>query len=354
MLNHILFDCERMKYPNTGLYEFCLQLGNALREEIAEEKLSFYLPEKQKTVFGENESVLIQKSLHKFFLPCLKGINIWHSTFQGTMYYPFAKNLKVVLTVHDLNFLYEENVIEIEKEKHLKRLQTKIDRADYIVAISQFVMNDLKKHLYVENKQMSVIYNGCSINTLTTVLPNEVKVKNRFLFTIGTIATKKNFHVLPPLLLNNSFSLVIAGVVVDELYKKRIIAEAEKFGVADRLIFTGAISENDKNWYLKNCLAFVFPSIAEGFGLPVIEAMYFGKLVILSRATSLPEIGSDCAYYFEDFEPQNMQQVFARSLVHYENLPSQQRIKERAVSFSWTNAAKDYLKIYKGLSTRYS
>ena len=72
---------------------------------------------------------------------------------------------------------------------------------------------------------------------------------------------------------------MIAGVTHQPWYQRKIEEEAKRLGVTERVIFTGAISENDKYWYYQNCTAFVFPSIAEGFGLPVIEAMYFGKPV---------------------------------------------------------------------------
>ena len=82
-------------------------------------------------------------------------------------------------------------------------------------------------------------------------------------------------------------------------YEARILEIAKKIGVADRLVMTGLISEEQKYRYLKECSLFVFPSIAEGFGLPVIEAMAFGKKVLLSRHTCLPEIGGDHAYYLD-------------------------------------------------------
>jgi len=100
---------------------------------------------------------------------------------------------------------------------------------------------------------------------------------------------------------------------------------------------------------LKNCLAFLFPSTAEGFGLPVIEAMYFGKPILLSSCTSLPEIGGDCAYYFDHFEPEHMRSVLKNSLEDYKkNLPLE-KIKTRGRSFSWETAAAQYIEIYRTL-----
>ena len=116
-----------------------------------------------------------------------------------------------------------------------------------------------------------------------------------------------------------------------------------------RLIFTGAITENDKQWYLKNCEAFLFPSLTEGFGAPVVEAMYFGVPIFLSNLTSLPEIGGDVCYYFPSFDKDAMQQTVKNGLQHYKNNNTAEAIKKRASQFSWQNAATDYLNIYRSL-----
>ena len=131
--------------------------------------------------------------------------------------------------------------------------------------------------------------------------------------------------------------------------KNEIICEARKFGVESRVIFTGPISENDKRWYYKNCTAFVFPSLSEGFGLPVIEAMYFGKPTILSSKSSLPEVGGEHAYYFSDFDPDGMSKVLKKSLEHYEQTKPMNLIQAWAKTFSWEKAAKEYLEIYNTL-----
>jgi len=107
------------------------------------------------------------------------------------------------------------------------------------------------------------------------------------------------------------------------------------------------VTNGEKSWYYKNCLAFVFPSIGEGFGLPVLEAMYFGKPVFLSSATSLPEVGGKVAYYFDNFEPPQMKNVFEKGMQHYNSEHPEQAIIERAKNFSWEKAADEYLDVYR-------
>ncbi len=351
LLKKIVVDCERMKYPNTGLYHYCLQLGNALLKEIdpTKEQLFFYTRLPENGIFSMGANYIQQHSLHKFLMPNTNNYNVWHKTYQGTMYNPSSKQMTCLLTVHDINFMHDAAKPMHKKTKYLQQLQKKIDSAAHIVAISQFVLDDLKKYTRIDNKQTSVIYNGCNIAEIGVCTLPLIVPPSKFIFTIGTVIEKKNFHVLPALLVNNDWQLIISGNLDDAAYQQKIVAEAEKYKVLDRIVFTGPISENDKQWYYQHCEALVFPSLAEGFGLPVIEAMHFGKPVILSTCTSLPEIGGPHAYYFQDFEPITMQQTLSNSLVHYQQEQPQNTIMAWANKFSWQAAAKQYLNLYRSL-----
>lgn len=348
----IVLDCERMKYANTGLYHYCLNLGLALQHNLDIENESLYLYVRQKTnaAFNKDFNFINQHALHKFFMPMKKEYSVWHCTYQSSNYFPFTKKVPVVLTVHDLNFLYDEHKNEEKKTRYLKQHAAKIAAADYIVAISEFVMQDIQRNFDVQHKPCKVIYNGCNTALqLSNITPVTKQIDAPFIYTIGTVVDKKNFHVLPGLLKNNNRLLIISGITQSEAYKQKIIDEAIKHKVEDRVIFTGAISEAEKFWYMQNCECFVFPSLAEGFGLPVIEAMYFGKPVILSKLTSLPEIGGSAAYYFNNFDTANMQLVLDESLQHYKIHNPAEKIKARAAIFDWNIAAKEYLGVYRSL-----
>ena len=347
----ILFDCERMKYPNTGLFHFCLQLGKALDMALLNqsEQVVIYTDRNGLKNFDNNVAYLEPVFWHKWYLSMADKFSVWHAANQSTDYFPFHTKTPIVLTIHDLNFLYDANKNTEKQQRYLQLLQKKIDKASHIVAISNHVKNDILKYTNIGSKPLSVIYNGFNIAEISFCVLPQMVPSNKFIFTIGTVIEKKNFHVLPALLVNNDWQLIISGNLDDAAYQKKIVAEAEKYKVLDRIVFTGPISENDKQWYYQNCEAFVFPSLAEGFGLPVIEAMHFGKPVILSTCTSLPEIGGPHAYYFQDFEPINMQQTLSNSLVHYQQEQPQNTIKAWANKFNWQTAAKQYLNLYRSL-----
>ena len=344
----IMFDCERMKYPHTGIYHFCLQLGSALIElsDKQKEVIDFYIPPSAAGVFGNNVRYREQKSIHKFRMPSYAA-DVWHCTFQGSMYFPFRRKKPVVLTVHDLNYMHEKTISLNQQKKYLKIFNQKAERADHLIFISRFTLNDARQYINLDNKACSVIYNASGLSGKEQPETPKQLPRKKFIYTIGTITDKKNFHVIPCLLADNDLQLVISGIVLSETYKKKIIAEAVKYNAAERLIFTGGISENDKIWYLKNCEAFIFPSLAEGFGKPVTEAMQYGKPIFLSNLTSLPEIGGDVCFYFKNFDAVHMQEIFNAGLDLYNTSETlRTKIINRGAGFNWLNTARQYLRVY--------
>lgn len=346
-MSHILIDCERMKYPNTGLYTYCHELGNALLRKVTGEKLCFYLPPKLGKHFGTTPSYLWQNSLHKFYLPHRQKFDVWHSTYQSSPYQTLNTKTRKVLTIHDLNFLHESKS-KSRKEKYMRKLQRNVNKVDHIVTISEFVKQEVLTHLDTGNKPLQVIYNGTTVHEYPSFNEPAYKPARPFIFSLGVVLPKKNFHVIPCLLKNNELELVIAGQINEE-YKQQILQEAAIHGVTDRVKIIGPVAATDKYWLLKNCYAFAFPSLAEGFGLPVIEAMHFGKPIFLSNKTSLPEIGGNAAYYFTSFDPESMQQTFEAGMHHYETTHPQQTIINRAKIFNWDDTAAAYFEVYRSL-----
>jgi len=347
----IMVDVERMRYPNTGLYYYCLHLANALQQQqyLHKARLGFYLRKETVELFENNPLNYFQHSLHKHHMLFARKFNVWHCTFQGSNYFPKnSKKTKIVFTVHDLNFLHE-HLPSNKRKKFLDSTKKKVERADVIISISEFVKNDVLLNLNPGDKEIMIIYNGCNISESLSPVAPEIIPKTPFIFTIGAVTDKKNFHVLPGMLLNNDYHLVIAGVTHKEAYKQRIMETAKKLQVDQRVIFTGGISEAEKYWYLQNCLAFAFPSLAEGFGLPVIEAMHFGKPVLLSKATSLPEIGGKYAYYFDDFDPSYMSDKLEETLNDYQLNRRAANIIEWSKQFNWNTTAEKHWKVYESL-----
>jgi len=347
-MHNVLLETTKIKNLKSGLGQFCLHLGRAIQLKNTQFGLTYYLARQCREIFGSAVGYADEKKWHQVFgLPGKPDILHWF--YQGSHYWPKNKNAKVVLTVHDLNFTVKYS--GWKRKLKMDQLQRQADRADRIVAISNYTRNEILRHLEVDGKKISVIYNGVDAGPHHAVKPAFIPGQ-KFFFTIGIIAQKKNFHVLLPLL--QAFDdrvLVIAGHR-GGAYAEQIVARAKSLGVADRVILPGEVSEEEKAWLYQNCEAFLFPSLAEGFGLPVIEAMSCGKPAFISSLTSLPEVGGPHAFYFRDFQPEHMVEVVRSGLKEYAERPDMATaIKAWTSRFSWEAAASQYLEIYQSLVT---
>jgi len=387
----IALEMERLRNPYSGLGQYCLQLGYAIAALPAEalakagaQGLGFacLVPQERMGEFGKEMTYKAVKPWHKIIGPSF-GESLWHCMHQDSEYMPRSCKTPLAITIHDLNFLDRPDYSEAKKSRRLVAMQQKINRAKGLVYISEYVRQWVHEHLKIQAGTVeSVIYNGGALGIcdlrfansdlrLKSMSPqSEVesqkseigsrksKIGNRkseignpFLFSIG-IHPKKNYHVLMPILAaHKEYKWIIAGPD-SRGYRAKIEQEAASLGVADRIEFCGPVGDEAKREYYQNCTALLFPSLSEGFGLPVVEAMSLGKPVFLSNRTSLPEIGGDEAYYFNDFEPHTLTKTFAAGIIDFENDPMKpQRMKAWAAQFTWEKAAKQYLEFYQKLLT---
>ena len=340
----IVFEAIKTNNMNSGLGRFC----NSLAHELTVQNKDFIIDYIVKKI-DSSLDFSFQKKLSVFqtFFG-IKHTNILHQTHQESKLFASNKKTKIVLTIHDLNFL-EKKYSESKKNSKLNLIQKKINRAYVIVFISEYTKNLVNNNLKLESKQQFVIYNGNTLNVNQQETPlKSIPENSKFFFSIGMIQEKKNFHVLIPIL--NTFKdyfLIIAGDKSNS-YTQKIISLAKEFNVEKQLILPGKINDSQKVWLYKNCEAFLFPSLAEGFGLPVIEALSVGAKVVATNKCSLPEIGKNYIHYFNSFEPEKIGSELFELISKTELFSSQEKI-DYANTYSWKNAALEYSKIYRSL-----
>ena len=350
MKPEILITLDSMRHANTGLYTFGHSLGNEILRQAGHDfDVSIYAYPAQHAVLGSAAGYVRHRYFHRLFFPLRRRFDVVHFADQYCRFQPGQVRAKTVITVHDMNQIYEQQPGTPKLARYMHRMAVKIAAADQVVAISQYVAADLVRHFPAARAKISVIYNGAGFSCAPPGHQPAYDPGSPFLFAVGMVCAKKNFHVLVPLLQNNARKLVIAGIVKEE-YKQKIVAEAAIHGVGDRVIITGPVSQDDKDWYYAHCEAFLFPSLAEGFGLPVIEAMHHGKPVFLSTLTSLPEIGGDAAFYFDNFEPGHMASVLAQGLADFAAHDGAAKARARASQFTWEKSAAAYLALYRSLA----
>jgi glycosyltransferase involved in cell wall biosynthesis len=346
----VLVELEKLKVPHSGLGQFCLHVGAGLasRRDPGLD-LAFYVPGPCAGAFGGAVRYVVHSPLHRWTGASREPFDVWHCIHQDSRYLPPRRETRLVLTIHDLNFLQKYGGLRCAAR--LRALQRRVDRADAVTFISAYTEAAVRERLRLEGKPTRVVYNGNSLPPAPDARRPPFAPSSPFLFTIGIVQPKKNFHVLVPFLRAlGGRSLVVAGDA-SSAYARSIARHAADEGVADRVILAGSVTEEEKYWLYANAEAFVFPSLAEGFGLPVIEAMSLGKPAFLSTRTSLPETGGAEAFYWDDFDPAAMRAVYERGMAEYRADPGKPaRLRQWAARFSWERAAREYLRLYEELA----
>lgn len=276
---------------------------------------------------------------------------------------PVIHPARSVVTVHDLGYLYFPQA-HTRKSRQYLDLSTRFSatQARRVIAISQATKNDLVRHYQINPAKVEVVYHGYDRQRF---LPGEDEAAKaatrdryglgpgRFLLYVGTIQPRKNLLRLleawAALAAEPEFGdlqLVLAGKPgwLSQPILNRAAQLQAKF--PGRLILPGFLAEADLPIMLGAAEAFVFPSLYEGFGMPVLEALACGCPVVCSNASSLPEVAGDAALYHHPLDAMALQAQLRRLLTQ-PGLRQEMVHKglEQARRFAWETAATQTLQI---------
>ena len=342
----LLIDLSILRHPYCGLGQIAQGYGRYLAGHAdffpSDWEVTLLLPKGWENRFGSHLSYLVQQDCYRPFPFLLPHFDVWHSIHQLSAFRPASRSTRRVLTIHDLNFLYEKQ--GGKRRRYLKRLQHDVDSASEVCFISRFAQADAVRWLDFGDRPTSVVYNGVSS---VTDGPQEgipgLEDGKPFFLSIGVVRAKKNLHVLLPMMeLMGDYRLVVAGDDGGD-YARRL---REQAAGCPPVHIVGPVDDAQRRWLYSHCSGLLFPSLSEGFGLPVIEAMQWGKPVFCSRLTSLPEVGATHAFYFDSFEPEAMAATVRKGLSEF----NEQRSREEqayAAGFSWDKHMDCYLRIYQ-------
>ncbi len=363
-LPRVVVDLEKLRHINCGLGRFSLHLAESLLGAAAGriEPVFFLAPEsKPHLPSGGYTSLAVSpwkkegiygliRPLVSPFLP-VPDVELWHVTNQMSKYLPLDPRIPVVLTIHDLTFLHEGGGRrDAENRRKLTAIQRRIDRSAAIVTDTQFVADDVARHLEIGSRPLSVVPLGIPSTVPAAANRPGFLPAGPFLLALGNCLPHKNFHALVDMADHApELRIVIAGKKSTP-YGQSLERDIGRRGLGDRVVMAGEVSDADRQWLYEHCDALLFPSLTEGFGLPVLEAMQCGKPVFLSRLTCLPEIAGDLGFYFESFEPHAMAARCREGLGRVRLDPAYpDRARGHAARFSWSAAADHYLRIYESV-----
>lgn len=271
--------------------------------------------------------------------------DVFHPTFFDTYFLPYLKDKPFVLTVHDMipELLFPPNDKQAVEKAEL------VKRASYIVAVSENTKNDLVNILNVPESKISVIYHGAPE---TKCVYQKPIVDSPYLLYVGSREGYKYFmpmlKCLLPFLANH---LDINIVCTGPCFTYKELCFFKENGISSRMIHVNGDDEMMMNLY-SHALCFIFPSIQEGFGMPILEAYKANCPVLLNNKSCFPEIAQDAALYFDLTENwSNLLQVIESFLTMSDsskaNLLRKQR--ERLEFFSWKKSSEQLYEVYKSL-----
>lgn len=331
-----------------GLYEFCLQLGQRLAGRAGHWRerhglqLAFHVRQDMQGAFGPQVAYLPVLRTQRHWPATQPPCALWHSLHQLNRYRPPPGTGRTLATVHDLNYLYGKNAFS--RWRDARRMKALLARCDALVAISHHTAADVRRHLGWAGP-LDVIHNGARNLTAHPQAPLPGWPAGRpFLLHLSRLSPAKNTPALLALARElPQWPLVICSPA--NAHARELQAQAR--GLPNVHVFLD-VDDAQKAWAYAHCAGFIFPSLTEGFGLPPIEALHFGKPVFLSTRTSLPEVGGKAAFYFESFEPAAMARQVEQGLAQAAAEPGFAAAAQgHAAQFDWDRCAAAYEALYE-------
>lgn len=274
---------------------------------------------------------------------------------------PTSGNIPTLLTVHDLSFHHYAEVYPEKLVTYLKRVVPwSVERATHVLADSKATKQDLIDIYKIAPDKVTVLLSGVDERFRPNIDSDAARTmraryqlgERPYLLAVGTVQPRKNYRLLiqafAPLAEQFPHNLVIAGGK-GWLYED-ILTEANHLGIGDRVVFTGFVDDDDLPTLYSNATLLAFPSLYEGFGLPILEAMACGCPVISSNASCLPEVVGDAGKLLPPDNARrwtNAMQKLLEDGASRAHWVAQGYLQAR--KFTWSRAANELLAVYDQL-----
>ncbi|WP_312992104.1 glycosyltransferase family 1 protein [Chryseobacterium flavum] len=342
----IAFDAKRFFHNTSGL-------GNYSRDLVR--ILSEYEPDNEYLLLNKNKSERgkeILKRPNVQFIETSKGnfsrqlkmgreaqkhgADIFHGLSGELPLKWDQKPIKKVVTIHDLIFVrYPQYYSFFDRKIHFWKFKKAAETADKIIAISEQTKRDIIQYLKVPETKIEVIYQGChhafkeqQSPELMQAVKEKFKLPERFVLNVGTIEDRKNLLNVVRAISGTEIPLVVVGRKTK--YYQKIKSYLKKNKMDEQVVFLEGVSMDELACLYKLADIFVYPSFFEGFGIPVIEALFSKTVVVTSNTSCLPEAGGKDSVYVN---PDNDLDIRAKLKFLWENESERKRREEKGFEF---------------------
>lgn len=265
--------------------------------------------------------------------------------------------IKKVVTIHDLIFVhYPQFYSFFDRKIHLWKFRQAAKSADKIIAISKQTKKDIVDILKVDNSKIVVVYQGCheafkqekTVEALDDV-KSKFRLPERFILNVGSIEERKNLFNVVKAIINTDIPLVVVGKKTKYAYKILDFLKKEK--KESQVQFLQDVTMQELACIYQLADIFVYPSLFEGFGIPIIEAHFSKTVVITSNVSCLPEAGGKDALYIN---PNNVEDIRAKITFLWDHPSERARRTEKSYQFAMENfndekIANDVMAVYQAV-----
>ncbi|WP_411812820.1 glycosyltransferase family 4 protein [Chryseobacterium scophthalmum] len=342
----IAFDAKRFFHNTSGL-------GNYSRDLVR--ILSKYYPENQYLLLNKNKSERgsdILENSDVTFVETSKGTmsrqfkmgkdaqkenaDIFHG-LSGELPLKWEKKpIKKIVTIHDLIFVrYPQYYSFFDRKIHLWKFKKAANTADKIIAISEQTKRDIIQYLKVPENKIDVIYQGChkafkeeQSEELIQQTKQKFNLPERFILNVGTIEDRKNLLNIVKAIKDTEIPLVVVGKKTK--YYQKIASFIQKNKIEEQIHFLENVSMDELAVIYKSADIFVYPSFFEGFGIPVIEALFSKTVTITSNTSCLPEAGGPDSVYID---PENHLDIQSKIKFLWDSESERKRRSDKGFEF---------------------
>ena len=359
----IAYDAKRFFNNSSGL-------GNYSRDLVR--ILATYFPENEYVLLNKNTSEkgkeILEKSNVSFvettkgnFSRQLKmgkdaqnsGAEIFHGLSGELPLKWNEKPIKKIVTIHDLIFIrFPQYYSFFDRKIHFWKFKNAVNQADLVIAISEQTKKDIIQFLKIPEDKIRVVYQGCHHvfkENQSEEFLNKTKEKfnlpERFILNVGTIEVRKNLLNIVKAIDGTEIPLVVIGQKTK--YFKKVEKYLAKNKIEKQVQFLENVSMEELAAIYKLAEIFVYPSLFEGFGIPVIESLFSRTPVITSNISCLPEAGGEHSMYVN---PENFEDIKSKILFLWNNESERNRRAEKGLEFvqkfNDENIAENLMRVY--------